>query len=150
VQFGLERELVSIEPKLVLPKQVSAISRNALSYALLVFILIALSLAYFHSSWGFGYIHTFHIVIAIVMSTSETPNPGHPEGAGGKDTQIFAPHNEGLLSDEYASRIASSLAKNVQKRVNLHDKDVVEAENIARAERNLRRAHLRTNEDHIK
>jgi len=83
------------------------------------------------------------------MSTSETPNPGHPEGAGGKDTQIFAPHNEGLLSDEYASRIASSLAKNVQKCVNLHNKDAVEAENIAHAERNLRRAHLRMNEDHI-
>jgi hypothetical protein len=45
---NLERELVSIEPKLVLTKRVSAISRNALSYALLVFILIALSLAYFH------------------------------------------------------------------------------------------------------
>lgn len=83
------------------------------------------------------------------MSSTESPNPGHPEGAGGKDTRTFAHQREGLLSDEYASKVASSLARNNNKRVNLHDQDAVEAENTVRAERNLRRAHLRADEDHI-
>ncbi|KAG1888467.1 uncharacterized protein F5891DRAFT_182174 [Suillus fuscotomentosus] len=83
------------------------------------------------------------------MTSTESPNPGHPEGAGGKDTGTFIRQGEGLLSDEYASRIASSLAKNNHKRVNLHDPDAVEAENTARAERNLTRAHLRIDDNHI-
>jgi hypothetical protein len=83
------------------------------------------------------------------MSSTELPNPGHPEGAGGKDTGIFNQQGDGLLSEEYASRVASSLTKNKQKRVNLHDRNAVEEENIAHAECNLKRANQRLDNNHI-
>jgi hypothetical protein len=83
------------------------------------------------------------------MSSNDLPNPGHPEGAGGKDTGTFTQLGDELLSDEYASRVASSLARSNNKRVNLHDRDAVEAENIARAERNLNRANKRMDDNHI-
>ncbi|KAG2127458.1 uncharacterized protein EDB93DRAFT_1257023 [Suillus bovinus] len=54
-----------------------------------------------------------------------------------------------FLSDEYASRTASSLAKNKQRRINLHDREAVEEEIIARAERNLKRANRRMDENYI-
>jgi hypothetical protein len=53
------------------------------------------------------------------------------------------------MSDEYASRLTLSLVKNKQKRVNLHNHEAVEEENIARAERNLKRANQRMDENHI-
>jgi len=84
------------------------------------------------------------------MSSNDLPNPGHPEGAGGKDTGTFTQLGDELLSDEYASRVASSLARSNNKRVNLHDRDAVEAENITQAERNLNRANKRMDDNHIK
>jgi len=138
---------VSRELKLVLTKRVSTISRNAYPYAYLIFILIALSLALFLNSRIRLY-HRICVIISIAMTSTETSNPGHPEGAGGKDTGLFN-QTESLLSDEYASRIASSLVKNKQKRVNLHDHEAVEEENIACAEHNLKRANQWMDENHI-
>jgi hypothetical protein len=60
------------------------------------------------------------------MTSTKLPNPGHPEGAGGKDTGIFNQCGDGLLSKEYASRVALSLTKNKQKHINLHDCNAVE------------------------
>jgi hypothetical protein len=88
-------------------------------------------------------------IIVFTMSSNDLPNPGHPEGARGKDTGTFTQLGNELLSDEYASRVASSLARSNNKRVNLHDRDAVEAENIARAEHNLNRANKRMDDNHI-
>ncbi|KAG2362338.1 hypothetical protein BDR07DRAFT_1376595 [Suillus spraguei] len=83
------------------------------------------------------------------MTSTETPNPGHPEGAGGKDTRSFNQPVNNLLSDEYILRIALSLTKNKQRHINLHDREAIEEENITCAKCNLKRANQRRDENYI-
>ncbi|KAG1720470.1 hypothetical protein EDB19DRAFT_1964631 [Suillus lakei] len=85
----------------------------------------------------------------IDTTVTDQSNPGHPLGAGGKNTRVFNVDNDQLSSTEEELRVASSLVQHSRRRADLNDNSAVVKENLMHADHNLKRANQRLDENYI-